>query len=170
MKFEKGDMAVVMYENGLSEHSDTYDIGSHRMHPGTEVLLSRYDPADKSWYCIAQLDGPVGSRRTEAWIFEDCLQRVDLVSEEEEKAAVNSITAGLHPDVIEMLRVEQEAREQGYTDGDVNHILQPLIGWLRLEASKGQTPDARMTQELIDKMWKACLAERAFLLKRQEEA
>jgi hypothetical protein len=53
--------------------------------------------------------------------------------------------------------------EHGYTEGDVNHNLQPLVGHLRLMLRDGKTPDAEWMEYAVDRMRKAYQAENAWL-------
>ena len=71
-------------------------------------------------------------------------------------------TDEIHPDLLRMLETEREAREQGYTDGGVNHYVQPIIGMLRLGLRDGNITDDDL-QYAVDRLEKACLAERAWL-------
>lgn len=64
---------------------------------------------------------------------------------------------------------EVRAQDRGYTKGDVNHVLQPVIGWLRLHKQDPEkwpmTSDDLRRVELV--MRKACSSELAWLAKEK---
>lgn len=70
---------------------------------------------------------------------------------------------GEHPSIIEMREHEAEAIAQGYTKGDVNHLVQPIIGMLRLRQQAGKPLDESETTYAIERLEKACKAELAWL-------
>lgn len=68
-----------------------------------------------------------------------------------------------HPDLRRLREHIERAVEQGYTEGDVNHNLQWLIGHLRLMLNDDKTPDREWMQAAVAKMGAACDAETAWL-------
>jgi hypothetical protein len=75
-----------------------------------------------------------------------------------------------HPDLQRLRDVQQAARERGYTEGDVNHRVQPIIGLLRLRQHHGEPVTDEDVERAIEALTDACLAERAWLLREQESA
>jgi hypothetical protein len=73
-----------------------------------------------------------------------------------------------HPDLVRLRAQEAEAIAQGYTEGDVNHNLQPLIGRLRLRERDRQDLAYDDLAYYIDRMHKACNAERALLAQHRQ--
>jgi hypothetical protein len=73
------------------------------------------------------------------------------------------MTSEEHPDLVRMRERQAEADAQGYTEGDVNHYLQPLIGRMRLRERDGKGLDPDDLAYFIDRMDKACKAELAWL-------
>ena len=53
--------------------------------------------------------------------------------------------------------------EQVYTEGDVNHYVQPVIGILRMREAEGRQLSKAETANAIERLTKACDAERAWL-------
>lgn len=73
------------------------------------------------------------------------------------------MTEERHPDLV---RLEQHIRDsiaQGYQHGDVNHLVQPIIGMLRLRQRDGRTLTEQDVEHVIEKLEKACMAENALL-------
>jgi hypothetical protein len=50
-----------------------------------------------------------------------------------------------------------------YREGEINHILQPIIGWLRLDLADGKPVTDDATRRVITRMYAACGSERALL-------
>ncbi len=70
-----------------------------------------------------------------------------------------------HPDVKRMREYEERCIAYGYTEGDVNHNIQPLIGSLRYKENKGEDLDRLDMAYFVQRMSNACDAEIAFLAK-----
>ena len=77
-----------------------------------------------------------------------------------------------HPDLKRLREKEESAIAEGYTEGDVNHNIQPIIGTLRRKVNdvaegKFIAPNILLNvaqmENLIEKMFAACDAETAFL-------
>jgi hypothetical protein len=84
---------------------------------------------------------------------------------------------GEHPDIIRMREREELALATGYTEGDVNHYIQPLIGFLRsrlrdIEEDNSIAPNVLFNagdlQYYIERMEKACLAELAWIMEQRQ--
>ena len=75
-----------------------------------------------------------------------------------------------HPDLTKMRVREIEALTRGYVDGDVNHQVQPVIGWMRLLVSKGEDADIADLGSWIPRLFAACGAEDALLAERKAAA
>lgn len=58
----------------------------------------------------------------------------------------------------------------GYTDGDVNHNVQPVIGWMRLLIHDGKAMTADKMESAVTKLRAACDAENALLRERAAAA
>jgi hypothetical protein len=71
-----------------------------------------------------------------------------------------------HPSLVRLRERDAEAAAQGYTEGDVNHHLQPLIGRLRLLERDGKGLAHDDLAYFIDRMHTACNAELAWLQER----
>jgi hypothetical protein len=72
-----------------------------------------------------------------------------------------------HPDLTKMRLREIEALTRGYVDGDVNHNVQPIIGWMRLLEAKGEAPTVDDLTDWIPRLFAACDAENALLAERK---
>jgi hypothetical protein len=68
-----------------------------------------------------------------------------------------------HPDVTRMREVEAAAVARGYREGDVNHLLQPLVGALRLRERDGEALAVKDFGYYVEALMGACDAERALL-------
>lgn len=70
---------------------------------------------------------------------------------------------GEHPALVKMREGIARCVERGYTEGDVNHNTQPIIGMLRLRLRDGKalTPDEM--EYAVTKLRLACDAETAWL-------
>lgn len=71
-----------------------------------------------------------------------------------------------HPDLVRLRERDRLAREQGYTEGDVNHFLQPVIGMLRRRLQNNHDADL---ERAVHAMHRACNAELAWLLAKEDE-
>lgn len=162
-RFEDGQEVIVAQPNENSVNRA--DIGSHYIPTGETVTLTRFDPGDNSWLIRSD-------NHDDCWIFQDCLAAAAEVTDEEVEEALASIKAsikmGLHPDLLRMLAYEEEAIAQGYSEGDVNHYIQPVIGILRLKLMQGELPDKEFLEYAVDRLLKACKAETAWLQKERE--
>lgn len=60
---------------------------------------------------------------------------------------------------------EQIARavEHGYTEGDVNHNVQPIIGWMRVQIDRGEPMGIEAMTTAVERLYAACDAETAWL-------
>lgn len=74
-----------------------------------------------------------------------------------------------HPDLVRLRERQAEAVAQGYTEGDVNHYVQPLIGHLRLLERDRKPLPAEDLAYFIDRLHKACNAELALLVMTRPE-
>lgn len=72
-----------------------------------------------------------------------------------------------HPDLTRLREREITALAYGYGEGDVNHNVQPVVGWMRLLANKGDLPDADDLTGWIPRLIAACDAEYAFLAEQK---
>jgi hypothetical protein len=78
---------------------------------------------------------------------------------------------GEHPALIAMRERQAEADAQGYMEGDVNHLVQPIIGLMRLRLLHGKPMSADDLDYAIERLDKACKAELAWLaLQKAAEA
>jgi hypothetical protein len=75
-----------------------------------------------------------------------------------------------HPDLVRLRERITEAQERGYTEGDVNNDVQPVIGQMRLVADRvrqhGGTAvqvDLRTFNAWVARLERACQAELAWL-------
>lgn len=161
--FKKDDTVVISKKN--FESACTTALDEHHLPLGTEVTLVRWDRDDNTW--LVGYDTPTGY--AEQWVFQDCLEEVEGVTEEDVEEAIASIKMGMHPDLLRMLAYEEEAVAQGYKDGDVNHYIQPIIGLLRMKLKDNQLPDREFLEYAVDRMLKACKAETAWLKARERE-
>jgi hypothetical protein len=82
--------------------------------------------------------------------------------------ALAALDALEHPALVRLRAQEAEAVAQGYTEGDVNHNLQPLVGRLRLRERDRQDLPYDDLAYYIDRMHKACNAERALLAQHRQ--
>lgn len=75
-----------------------------------------------------------------------------------------------HPDLTKMRLREIEALARGYRDGDVNHNVQPIIGWMRLREARNEAPTVEDLTDWIPRLFAACDAEDAVLAERKAAA
>lgn len=68
-----------------------------------------------------------------------------------------------HPDFARLVAREDSARVLGYTKGDVNHNVQPIIGMLRLRHADGEPLTEDDFTWAIEALTKATYAETAWL-------
>lgn len=75
-----------------------------------------------------------------------------------------------HPDLLSLRGRIAEAQARGYTEGDVNHQVQPVIGMMRTTAERvrqhGATSvqvDMKTFNEWISRLDLACQSELAWL-------
>jgi hypothetical protein len=162
--FKKDDAVTVLRKNSASACTTALD--EHHLPLGTEVTLVRWDRDDNTW--LVGYDNASGGYN-EVWIFQDCLEGIEPLTEEDVEDAIASIKMGMHPDLLRMLAYEEEAIAQGYKDGDVNHYIQPIIGILRMKLQDNQLPDREFLEYAVDRMLKACKAETAWLKARERE-
>lgn len=164
-QYQVNDIVVITDQNSASNvrHGKLND---HSMIIGREVLLTQWDPEDGSWL-VRYSDDEDGADAYN-WIHEDCLNKIAEPTEEEVQAAIASITASEHPDLIRLRERERLAVEQGYTKGDVNHYVQPIIGQMRMALANHKTIDAAFLEYAVDRLAKACNAELAWLHEQGE--
>jgi hypothetical protein len=74
-----------------------------------------------------------------------------------------------HPDLIRLRERDAEAVAQGYTEGDVNHYVQPVTGHLRLLERDGKPLPVEELAYYADRLHKACNAELAWILAGRRE-
>lgn len=68
-----------------------------------------------------------------------------------------------HPDLVRLRKRVEAAVEHGYTEGDVNHNVQPIVGMLRLFERDGRVLEGEDIGYTVEKLMKACAAETAWL-------
>ncbi|MFS0885202.1 hypothetical protein [Aeromicrobium sp. 179-A 4D2 NHS] len=68
-----------------------------------------------------------------------------------------------HPDFARLVAREESARVLGYTKGDVNHNVQPIIGMLRLRQRDREPLSEVDFKRAIEALTKATYAETAWL-------
>jgi hypothetical protein len=92
--------------------------------------------------------------------------------ESESEETTFDTPTGEHPAIIAMRERQEEADQQGYRDGDVNHYVQPIIGQMRTQLraiTEGYSvgPNAVYDVDgltyMIDRLDRACKAELAWL-------
>jgi hypothetical protein len=79
---------------------------------------------------------------------------------------------GEHPSIIAMRERQEQADAQGYAEGDVNHLVQPIVGRLRLDlraitegasVAPNAVYDADTLTYMSERLYQACNAELAYL-------
>lgn len=68
-----------------------------------------------------------------------------------------------HPDLVRIEERIAKAVERGYQHGDVNHLLQPIIGWVRMKRSLDIPLTNENLDHIVEKLSEACDAETALL-------
>ena len=74
-----------------------------------------------------------------------------------------------HPDLVRLEKRQAEALAQGYTEGDVNHYVNPIIGMLRRRLRDGEPLLEGDFVYAIDRLHRACNAELAWLAGQEEK-
>lgn len=73
-----------------------------------------------------------------------------------------------HPDLTAMRERRDRAIERGYSEGDINHYVQPVIGILRLRDVQCVQMSRVEIANAIERLELACEAELAFLAERED--
>lgn len=69
----------------------------------------------------------------------------------------------MHPDLVRIIEQDRAAIAQGYTEGDVNHNVQPIIGLLRLRLQDGRPVTKGEMEHAVAALLRATQAEIALL-------
>lgn len=106
--------------------------------------------------------------------YHGCLHHAGAVQSEVGKQFENACRADkMRADLVLDLLAEPPEEMNGvrpdrYTEGDVNHVLQPVIGWLLLVAHRGEDPpDWPLLEDAIDRMKSACDSEKKWIAEQR---
>lgn len=91
------------------------------------------------------------------------IEQVERIVAEQVEAARAEWEAAQHPDLPRLRAKVARAVEHGYTEGDVNHNVQPIIGWMRVQIDRGEPMGIEAMTTAVERLYAACDAETAWL-------